>query len=103
MSEFEKSFKDMIFNAVDSAMQKYSEQISHQENYFTIAQFAEKLNVSTDKIRSWIDRKKNPLPAYRDSKRGIRIFESEFKIWYRQFKVNPGQKVEKLINLKKVQ
>ncbi len=102
MSDFERSFRSIIFDAVDEALQKYANQLSHQENYFTIAQLAEKLNVSTDKVHSWIDRKKNPLPAYRDSKRGIRIFESEFREWYQQFKINPGQ-VEKLVDLKRAQ
>ncbi len=100
MSEFEQSFKGVIFDVVDEALQKYVDRLSNQEVYMTIAQLSEKLSVSTDKVHSWINRKKNPLPAYNDGERGTRIFESEFKIWYKkQYRINPGQ-VKKLINIK---
>ncbi len=102
MPEFEQLFRSMIFDAVDEALQKYTGQLSYQENYLTVGQLAKKLGVTSDKVRSWIDRKNNPLSAYNDGERGTRIIESEFREWYRQFKINPGQ-VEKLVDLKRAQ
>ncbi len=103
MSEFEKSFQKIVDTAVNEAFQKYVNQLSNQEVYMTVGQFAKKLGVTSDKIHSWINRKNNPLPAYNSGERETRIIESEFREWYRkQYRINPGQ-VGKLIDLKRVQ
>jgi len=66
--------------------------------YLTVPELAKKLHVNRDKVYCWINRQSNPLPAYNEGIRGIRIIEEEFVEWYKQYRIN--RRVDKLVDMK---
>jgi len=73
-------------------------------NYLSIGQISEKTGISKRTIQDWLHRQDNPLPYYRlGKKKGIRVAEEVLDEWLEQFKAEPGQKVEKLVAIRRVQ
>ena len=73
-------------------------------NYLSIGQISERTGISKRTIQDWLHRQDNPLPYYRLGKRkGIRIAEEVLDEWLEQYKAEPGQRVEKLVNFRRAQ
>jgi len=72
-------------------------------NYLSIGQISEKTGISKRTIQDWLHRQDNPLPYYRLGKRkGIRIAEEVLDEWLKQYKEDPGQRVERLVDIRRV-
>ena len=72
-------------------------------NYLSIGQISEKTGISIRTIQDWLHRQDNPLPYYRLGKRkGIRIAEEVLDEWLKQYKEDPGQRVERLVDIGRV-
>jgi excisionase family DNA binding protein len=59
--------------------------------YLSVEEVASILNISIDTVRNYINRKRNPLPAYRFG-REYRINKAEFDHWVQQNRVQKGEK-----------
>ncbi|HUU40068.1 MAG TPA: helix-turn-helix domain-containing protein [Desulfatiglandales bacterium] len=72
-------------------------------NYLSIGQISERTGISRRTIQDWLHRQDNPLPYYRLGKRkGIRIAEEVLDEWLKQYKEDPGQRVERLVDIRRV-
>ena len=98
----DKSFQQMIDEAMDKAMQKYAEKIQsaslNEERLYTISELAAYSGFSTTTIRGWITRDHDPIPAYQIDKE-YRVIKKEFDEWIKRYRVN--EKVGKMIDLRK--
>ena len=73
-------------------------------NYLSIEQISEKTSICKRTIQDWLHRQDNPLPYYRMGKRkGIRVSEEVLDEWLLQYKTEPGQRVEKLVDIRRAQ
>ena len=72
-------------------------------NYLSIEQISEKTSICKRTIQDWLHRQDNPLPFYRLGKRkGIRVAEEVLDEWLEQYKAYPNQRVEKLVDIRKL-
>ena len=72
-------------------------------NYLSIGQISERTGISIRTIQDWLHRQDNPLPYYRIGKRkGIRVAEEVLDEWLEQYKEDPGQRVERLVDIRRV-
>ncbi len=73
-------------------------------NYLSIEQISEKTSICKRTIQDWLHRQDNPLPFYRLGKRkGIRVAEEVLDDWLLQYKVEPGQRIKRLVDIKPAQ
>ena len=70
---------------------------TNYDDAFTVKGLAEKTGYSTIQIRSWINRQKNPLPAYNPGVNQTRVIWSQFVQWLEQYPVNRSK--ERLIDI----
>jgi len=71
--------------------------------YLSIKDVSKLTGISSRTINDWLHRPLNPLPHYRIGKRkGIRIREDELDEWMKQYKTEPGQRIERLVSYTEV-
>ena len=98
----DKSFQQMIEEAVEIAIQKYADKIQaaslNEERLYTISELASHSGFTTTTIYRWITRDHDPLPAYQID-REYRIVKKEFDQWLGRYRLN--EKIKKMVVLNK--
>ena len=61
--------------------------MEQQPSFYTVEQIARDMQVSEDTVRSWLKRKKNPLPSYRVG-REFRIKIADYQKWLQDQQYN---------------
>jgi excisionase family DNA binding protein len=79
MTDFEKSFQQLIDSAVEKAFLKHIDKMNHHNSYLTVSEAAEQLKISPQQVHNLINN--HELPHKRFGKRVIRIPENEFEEW----------------------
>ena len=104
MTNFEKSFQELVDEAVLKAIERYfrelQETAQQKERLFTVSELSQYTGFSTSAIRNWITKEDNPLPAYQIEKE-YRIKFDEFQRWIEGYKVR-RERVGKLVRYEDV-
>ena len=94
----EKSFQQMINDAVEQAIDRYvgriEECLLENERLFSITELSNLTGFSKVTIRNWILRDYDPLPSYRVDKQ-FRVSKKDFDQWINTKRVR--EKVGKLV------
>ena len=96
----DKTFQEMVDEAVDKAVARHIDELARtaldQEHLCTVPEIARIAGFSEMTIRNWINRKRQPLPAYQVDK-DYRIKLADYRAWMEEART--VGRVEKLIEI----
>lgn len=100
MIDMEKTFQQMIDEAVERALDKYGEKIERliqeRDRLLTVSDISRLTGFSTMAVRNWINREEDPLPAFRVEKE-YRVKPEVFWQWFDHYGTGRKKRTESLI------